>query len=566
MTAPERPSSDGRLPGVDDADALVLAELAEALADVLYTICLFPEFRFEYVSPSVEKLVGYTAAEHYADPDLSQRLAPPADLAEFGSWIAGLPDGPLEFTKPWTSKAGQQVWAQHRCRKVTREDGSVILFGAARDVTAQVEAERTATESREMYRLLAENASDMVWRTNLDAVVEWVSPSVATVMGWTPAEMIGTRILDQVHPDDIERVRNATIVANEGERVSFEARYLCKDEVYRWLEVTARPLMDANGTVIGKAGSCRDVHSEIEAWHALERSERRFRLAMESAPTGMAVLDLDGRFIEVNTELCRMLGQDQTWLLDHQLSDVLHPADDGVVLRLQEEVLSGRVPSATEELRMLRRDHAVVWAQAAIGLLRDEDGIPLSLVTQFVNVTDAHEAREALRFMATHDALTGLLNRRELLVRMSMVLAHARRGVTRMAVLFADLDGLKEVNDTLGHSAGDQLLVEAGRRIEAQVRDGDLTARLGGDEFVVVLPEVRDLDDAMAVADKISQAIAKPLYIAGTEVPLGISIGVTVAGTGDDATTLLRNADAALYRAKAGGRARIEVYHPALDG
>lgn len=566
MTATERPSSDGSRTGSEAAEAVILTELAASLADVLYTICLGPQFRFEYVSPSVEGLVGYTPAEHYADPGLSRRLAPEAELAEFATWVAGLPDGPLEFTRQWTARGGQQVWAQHRCRKVTRADGSVVLHGAARDVTAQVEAEAALAESQQMYRLLAENASDMVWRTDLDAVVEWVSPSITAVMGWTQEDIVGTRIIDLVHPDDIERVRDASLVANEGGRVSFEARYLCKDDGYRWLEVTARPLTDADGTVIGKAGSCRDVHSEIEAWHALERSERRFRLAMESAPTGMAVLDLDGRFVEVNAELCRMLGHDQAWLLGHQLGVVLHPADDEVVLRLQEEVLSGRHTSATEELRMLRRDHAVVWVQAAIGLLRDEDGIPLSLVTQFVNVTEAHEAREALRFMATHDALTQLLNRRELLVRMSMVLAHARRGVSRMAVLFADLDGLKHVNDTLGHAAGDQLIVEAGRRIAAQVRDDDLTARLGGDEFVVALPEVGELEDALAVAHKISQAIAKPLYIAGTEVPMSTSIGVTIARRGEDATTLLRNADSALYRAKAAGGARTEVYDPDLDG
>jgi len=202
----------------------------------------------------------------------------------------------------------------------------------------------------------------------------------------------------------------------------------------------------------------------------------------------------------------------------------------------------------------------VVWAQAALALLRDDEGLPRSLVAQFVNVTEAHDSREALRFMATHDPLTQLLNRREMLVRMSMMLAHGRRGRSRMAVLFADLDGLKSTNDTYGHSAGDQLIIESSRRIQAQVRDEDLVARIGGDEFVIVLPEVLELDDALAVAAKIIHGISKPLFVASAEVPLGVSIGVAVAGPGDDATTVLRNADAALYRAKAAGRNRIEVH------
>jgi diguanylate cyclase (GGDEF)-like protein/PAS domain S-box-containing protein len=561
------PIPDDALPGGDgDPSAGILAELAEALADVLYIIQLTPEFRFEYLSPSVEKVVGYSAAEHYADPGVAQLVAPADDLAEFIGWIGSLPDGHLDFVRPWTARSGRSVWVEHRCRKQTRPDGAVVLFGAARDVTAQVEAEQALAASQETYRLLAENASDVVWRTDREAVVEWVSPSVVSVMGWSPEELIGSRILDHVHPDDLDRVRNATAAANDGGRVSFEARYLCKDDAYRWLEITARPLVDDAGQVVGKVGSCRDVHSEVEAWHALERSEQRFRLAMESAPTGMAVLDLDGRFIEVNAALGQMLGHEADWLLVHGVSDVVHPADDDAEQRLRDAILSGRTATATDELRLVRRDQAVVWVQVAVGLLRDEDGIPISIVAQFVNVTEAHDSREALRFMATHDPLSQLLNRRELLVRMSKVLSHARRGRSRMAVLFADLDGLKPVNDTLGHLAGDQLIIEASRRISAQVRDDDLTARIGGDEFVVVLPEVNGIEDALAVADKINRAIGKPMHVAGSEVPLGVSIGVTVGRTGEDATSLLRQADAALYRAKAAGRNRIECYDPSLDG
>lgn len=542
------------------SDAEILAELAEALADVLYRIQFLPEFRFEYVSPSVEKLVGFSAEEHYADPLVSEQLADPAELAEFGEWLVGLPDGPVEFTKRWIARNGHGVWAHHRCLKQTRSDGSVVLFGAARDVTAQYEAEQALAESQEMYRLLAENASDVVWRTDLGAVVEWVSPSVTAVLGWSQADMIGTRILDHVHPDDLDRVRTATATANGGGRVSFEARYLCRDDSYRWLEITARPLLNDAGEVVGKVGSCRDVHSEIEAWHALERSEQRFRLAMESAPTGMAILDLDAQFIEVNTELCRMLGHEQDWLLQHDMPALVHPADETICRRMRDDVIGGRVASVTEEIRLISHDHTVVWAQVALAMLRDDEGLPRSLVAQLVNVTEAHDSREALRFMATHDALTQLLNRRELLVRMSMILAHGRRGRSRMAVLFADLDGLKNANDSYGHSAGDQLIIEVSRRIQAQVRDEDLVARIGGDEFVIVLPEVRDLDDALAVATKIIHGIGRPLFIAGAEVPLGVSVGVALAGSGEDATTLLRNADAALYRAKATGRNCIEVH------
>lgn len=548
-----------------EATAELAAQLAEALADVVYAMRLAPDTAFEYISPSVEALTGWSADDFYRDPTIAVSNTPPEQNLQIKAAFAADPGIVTDFTVQWTRRDGHAIWTHHRCRKTVRDDGSVIVYAAARDVTAQKEAEAALAASQETYRLLAENASDVVWRTNLDAEIEWVSPSVVGVLGWLPSEMIGIPIHEHVHQEDLDEVRAATAMANEGGRVSFEARYQCKDGSYRWLEITARPLHDANGTVIGKVGSCRDVHSEVEAWHALERSEQRFRLAMESAPTGMAVLALDSEFIEVNAELARMLGYTQEWLLEHPMTHVVHPADEETCRRLRDEVLSGYRTSVTEEIRLIDRDHAVVWAQVSLALLRDEAGVPNSFVAQFVNVTEAHESREALRFMATHDPMTHLLNRRELLVQMSTILAHRGRGEAVMGVLFCDLDGLKNANDTLGHAAGDQLIMEAGRRISVQVRDGDLAARIGGDEFVVVLPEVHGIDDALRVARKISTAISAPVVAAGVEVPMSISIGVCVARTNDDATALLRKADAALYRAKASGGASIEVYDAAVD-
>ncbi len=292
----------------------------------------------------------------------------------------------------------------------------------------------------------------------------------------------------------------------------------------------------------------------------MERSESRFRLAMESAPTGMALMDLDRRFVEVNPALCRMLSCDAAHLIGRRMVDILNASDDDVDLRMRDELLSGATSSATHEIRLIRTDGVMVWAQHAMGLLRDEFGVPQSYVSQFVNVTEAREAREALHFMATHDPLTQLLNRRELLARMSKVLGHAPRGGSKLAVLFADLDGLKTVNDTFGHAAGDELIIEVARRIAALVRDDDLAARIGGDEFVVVLPAVADEEGAQSVAEKVKEAVMAPLLVDGYPVPVGVSIGIAVAAAGDDPQTLLRHADSALYLAKKNGGSRIEVY------
>jgi diguanylate cyclase (GGDEF)-like protein len=162
--------------------------------------------------------------------------------------------------------------------------------------------------------------------------------------------------------------------------------------------------------------------------------------------------------------------------------------------------------------------------------------------------------------MATHDPLTQLLNRRELLARMSMVLAHAPRGGSQLAVLFADLDGLKEVNDTFGHAVGDELIIEVARRLSCLVRDEDLAARIGGDEFVIVLPSVTGESGARAVATKVQESIAQPLLVDGYPVSVGISIGIAMATAGEDPQAVLRHADSALYLAKRSGRNRVEVF------
>jgi diguanylate cyclase (GGDEF)-like protein/PAS domain S-box-containing protein len=536
------------------------AEFSERLGDVVYALQTEPEPAFIYISPSVLQLSGYTDEEHYADPSIAIESTDPRDRPKLVEAFAAEPGVVQEFVVRWIRRDRHIIWTHHRSRKHVQEDGTVVIYAAARDVTAQVKAEAGLSASEERYRLLAENASDVVWRTDHSAVLEWVSPSVEAVLGWRQYEMVGRRIIDLVHPDDMEQVVNAGSEVNEGERVSFEARYLTKDGAHRWLEVTARPVMDAEGVIVGRVGSCRDVHSEVEAWQAMERSESRFRLAMESAPTGMALMDLDRRFVEVNPALCRMLAYDAPHLIGRRMVDILNATDDEVDLRMRDELLSGSTNSATHEIRLIRTDGVVVWVQHAIGLLRDEDGVPQSYVSQFVNVTEAREAREALHFMATHDPLTQLLNRRELLARMSKVLAHAPRSGNRLAVLFADLDGLKSVNDSFGHAVGDEVITEVARRVASLVREDDLAARIGGDEFVIVLPAVSGEDGAQAVARKVQEAICQPLLVEGYPVPVGVSIGIALAATGEDPQSVIRNADSALYLAKQKGGNRIELF------
>jgi diguanylate cyclase (GGDEF)-like protein len=222
-------------------------------------------------------------------------------------------------------------------------------------------------------------------------------------------------------------------------------------------------------------------------------------------------------------------------------------------------VLSGRAESSRHDVRMRNADGRLLWAEHSVGLLKDDDGNPASYVSQFLDVTAAHEAREKLRFLAAHDALTSLANRHQLLERLRSLLSVAMHSGRHLAVLFVDLDNFKPVNDTHGHAAGDAVLVEVAERLRSNVRRDDVVARIGGDEFVLALPNVRNQADAEIVAAKVHRVMAEPIEYEGNTLRITVSLGLTMAQPGEAADETLKRADAALYHAKESGRNRWAI-------
>ena len=519
-----------------------------------------------YASPSLQRIFGL-------DPEVAVgtrfRLGLPDEQSAVETAVRSAIDEMLDEVSVrmrFSRSDGSLGWADFTMRFVrpTGEDPTAAV-AMVQDVTAEVNAAAALAASEERYRLLAENASDVVFQGDTDATILWVSPSVEDLLGWRPEDLKGRKAIEFLHPEDAGRVAVASHALNRGERGSYEARFRRADGTYRWLQVTARPLRDEVGAVIGRVGSWRDIEAQVAAQEALTRSERLFRLAMESAPTGMALVDLDRHFTEVNPALCRMLDRDRDWLLAHRVPDLLGTDDDALDLRMRAQVLSGYRDSETAEKRLRRPDGSTIWVNHAVGVLRDDTGVPLSYVSQFVNITEEREAQARLQFMATHDALTSLANRGEMLTWMQRALGRVPRAGTRLGVLFLDLDDLKPVNDTYGHAAGDQLLVRIAELIRGEVRSDDFVARHGGDEFVVALPALRDIVDAEQVAAKIHAALAEPIVIDGHPITATVSIGAAISQDGEAPQEVLRRADVALYRAKRTGGAQTAVYDAGRD-
>ena len=525
--------------------------LAENSSDVI--VLLGRGGVVEWVSPAATRTFGWdaqgvvgTTDADFVHPDDLDRFTQDAPLLEEGG------GGALTFrlrcgdgTYMWV-EAAWQISAGSTREQTTR----VVRL---RDVATEMASRLALAKSEERFRLLAENASDVVLQIDGE-VVAWASPSLMDALGWTPQEWVGTRVDDHMHPDDLDVQAHIRERLDRGERVLYRVRLRGREREFHWCEVHARSYSGPTGDIEGVVASFRVIDSEMSAREALARSEELFRTAMDSAPIGMAVLDLDRRFVEVNPALCRMLDREPDWLVDRRIIDVIDPEEDEFDLRMRALVLSGRRPFASREKRMRRADGTTLWVEHSIGLLRDDEGIPRGFVSQFVNVTEAREAREQLLFMATHDPLTRLVNRPELLTRLDQLLSHAPRTGTKMAALFIDLDDLKSVNDTYGHGVGDDVIVNVAERLGGQVRSGDLVARLGGDEFVVLLPAIHTLDDANRIAEKLHDAVGAPMTIEGTTFHVTVSIGVALAGPGDEPDSILDFADRALYQAKRTGR------------
>jgi diguanylate cyclase (GGDEF)-like protein/PAS domain S-box-containing protein len=276
-------------------------------------------------------------------------------------------------------------------------------------------------------------------------------------------------------------------------------------------------------------------------------------------PAGAAITSLDLSLVAVNQAFARMLARDAQSLLRTPLDHLVHPDDRPRALAALERMRSSAETSLRLEHRLVRSDGSVVWVEQEVTLLPEAEGREAHLHSHFQDVTDRERDRASLTHQVFHDPLTGLPNRALLEDRIAHALARSARHGSRVSVLFIDVDRFKAVNDGLGHAGGDELLTGLAGRLRGALRAGDTLARLGGDEFVLV-SEDGVAREGEELAARIEELVAEPFVINGRETAVSVSIGIVRARAGDDAQMLLRQADAAMYRAKQRGRARSIVY------
>ncbi len=293
----------------------------------------------------------------------------------------------------------------------------------------------------------------------------------------------------------------------------------------------------------------------------LHEEKNRFETIFSAANAGIALLNLEGRFVRVNTALCELLGYSQEDMLAMNFYYLIHPNDLNSLQVHIQQLIDKKVTSYHSEQECFRKNGDVLWIMSTLSLIYDHEDKPLYFIAQMQNITLQKKAEERLHHMAYHDPLTGLANRNKLEQFINGVLASSRRHQQGFALLFLDLDRFKNLNDTMGHEAGDLILQIIAERLRSTVRSTDLVARLGGDEFVLVITDVKKTESVALISQNILQNVLQVIIVKGQEIYLTTSIGISLYPyDGHNLQSLMKNADLALYRAKDHGRNNYQFY------
>lgn len=402
--------------------------------------------------------------------------------------------------------------------------------------------------SEDRLRALAEASPMVIYEGDTQARLSYINDRWTSMTGQQVADALGHGWMRVIEEADRALVARAAQEATSG-RHGFDLRFRVSHPTRgrRWLHASSAPLHGPAGQVRAFVGSVRDITDQVEA----EQANERLRDLLDTSTDFVCVADLDGRVRYANPSATRTLGLVPG---KRTMFDTLDPASRAIMHRVVAENLA-RGGTWQGELTMVTNDSALLPV-SLVAIVHVQEGTParLSIIARDVSEFKGTESR--LRYLATHDRLTGLGNRDLIAERIA---AAAQAG--GVAVAFVDLDGFKEVNDTHGHDAGDALLAAVARRLEGLLRSGDTAARFGGDEFVLACGGVSSPAEATAIAERVRAGIRQPFMIGSEPVAIDASVGMAL-GSDPPATTPARFiewADAAMYRAKRAGRVVVVV-------
>jgi diguanylate cyclase (GGDEF)-like protein/PAS domain S-box-containing protein len=485
--------------------------------------------------------------------------------------IAGV-DGYLASVRSIASRAGARTWTVdledgrtiHICHQPMPDGGWVAT---QEDITV-LKTTRAAENERISLQALIDAVPDYLWVKDTESRFVVANRALASDSGRAKtSDMVGLSDFDLHAPEAAREFRalEQDVVRTGRPMTDREESIVDAAGARKWLLSTKMPLRDDREEIFGLVGISRNITERVRAADELQRAQEFLHLVVESVPDAILVKDVHSRrFTMLNRAAEDLIGMPRADVLG-QTADAIYPPDYAKLVWNEDEELlqAGELFLDNHTIELRGRESRIVTINRK--LLRDGNGVPQFMVAVIHDITERKRAEERIAHLAHHDPLTDLPNRASFNERLAAALGRRIGSAGRFAVVCIDLDRLKEVNDVFGHAAGDRLLCEVSRRLLAAAGDVFL-ARLGGDEFALIAETVDAPSDIAELTDRLLAVIQSDLDIEGSPIRAGLSIGVAVfPDDGRDATTLLANADAALYRAKAEGRGVTRFFKADMD-
>lgn len=455
---------------------------------------------------------------------------------------------------------GSVHWVLGHGRCIPNQRGKCDrMMGVMVDITRSKATEAALRQSEAIKQEVLEAIPDLLIWMKADGTCEGVVQSDYVTDIMLPKTVVGSNQYDLLPPAIAERRRQAIAEVMRTRRVQFyEQEVECNGRT-QYEEVRVVPLEADRVLVI-----IRNISDRKRAELALAESEHRYRLVTENMTDLVCLHATDGRYLYVTPSCQALLGYTQAELVGRNPYDLFHPDDRPKVEKSHEVALAGNAIPVRYRIRH-RLGH-YIWLETLTKPIWDAAGTLTHLQTTSREVSDRVRMERQLRHDALHDTLTRLPNRLLLMERLTLAINRAKRHPDfQFALLFIDFDRFKFINDSLGHLVGDELLINIAQRFSAMLRETDLVARIGGDEFVLLIEETNGYHEATHIAEKILHDLQTPFRLRGQEIFISASIGIlTGSATSESADVLLRNADIAMYRAKAQGRQCYAIFDPAM--
>ncbi|MGO8991577.1 MAG: PAS domain S-box protein [bacterium] len=514
-------------------------------------VYLIQDGLFKYVNPLGAEIHGYKIAE-MIDKMGPKQTTLPEDWSTVEGSIGKRMKGEEDFIRYEFRIAtkSQEIRNVEVFSSRTIYHGRPAVLGTMVDVTERKRVEEALRQSEEKYRTIIENIEEGYYEVDLAGSFTFFNDSMCRILGYPKEELMGMnnrRYTDQENAKRLFQAFNQVYRTGEPGR-GFDNELIRKDGTKRYVEASISLKKDSSGCPVGFRGIVRDITERKRFEEILQQERETFFSILQKEPYGALLINTDETFLYVNPEFTSITG--------YTLNDVPNGREWFRKAYPDPEYRHKAIALWKEDVA-LRRGGDRVWSvvrkdgqvkEIEFKLTFLDDG---RVIVMLSDVTERKRTEEELAYKATHDLLTGLPNRMLFKDRFNVAKAQAQRVHKKLAVVFLDLDRFKEVNDTLGHDAGDGLLCAVGDRLIDLVRKSDTVARMGGDEFLLLLPDTDQVEDAIRVAQKVQDVLQAPFIMDGHEICIGASIGIAIyPDDGTDVDSLVSHADKAMYEAK----------------